>query len=128
MTDPAPDVYIPDEGHIVFTNFDPAAGHEQKGHRPAVVLSKRAFNQPGLMIAVPMTTKVRGMPFEVPMKSYHAERGSVALANQVTTMDYNDRTIKHVGRASTDELYQIRYIVRTFIGFVPSGYTLPSRS
>ena len=114
--------YIPDEGHIVYTNFTPSAGHEQDGYRPAVVLSKRAFNANGLMICVPMTTKVHGLPTEVPITSYDPDRPSAAIASQVQTMDYRHRSIKHVGRASVEELYHIRYIVKTFIGFVPAAW------
>ncbi|MFP1132403.1 type II toxin-antitoxin system PemK/MazF family toxin [Asticcacaulis sp. W401b] len=119
--------FIPDEGHIVYTDFDPSAGHEQQGKRPAVVLSKQVFNKNGMMICAPMTTKIRNMPWEVPITSLKDDRPSVALANQIQTMDLNARGAELVGRVTIDELYQIRYIHRTFCGFVPAGYKLPKR-
>ncbi|ADU15375.1 type II toxin-antitoxin system PemK/MazF family toxin [Asticcacaulis excentricus] len=119
--------FIPDEGHVVYTDFDPSAGHEQQGKRPAVVLSKQAFNKSGMMICVPMTTKIRNMGWEVPITSLKDDRPSVALANQVQTMDLNARGAELVGRITLDELYRIRYIARTFCGFVPAGYQLPKR-
>jgi mRNA interferase MazF len=58
--------YVPDAGDIVWISFDPQAGHEQAGHRPAVVLSPAAYNaKTSLMICCPMTTPIKNYPFEV---------------------------------------------------------------
>ena len=58
--------YIPDAGDIVWLNFTPQAGHEQAGHRPALVISPKAYNQKtGLMVCCPMTTQIKDYPFEV---------------------------------------------------------------
>ena len=58
--------YVPDAGDIVWVSFDPQAGHEQAGHRPAVVLSPAAYNgKTGLMVCCPMTTQIKNYPFEV---------------------------------------------------------------
>ncbi|MDP0046666.1 type II toxin-antitoxin system PemK/MazF family toxin [Glaesserella parasuis] len=58
--------YIPDVGDIIWLDFDPQAGHEQAGHRPALVLTPTIYNrQTGLLICCPLTTKVKGYPFEV---------------------------------------------------------------
>lgn len=58
--------YIPEAGDIVWLHFDPQAGHEQAGHRPAVVVSPSTYNgKTGLMLCCPMTTQVKGYPFEV---------------------------------------------------------------
>ena len=58
--------YIPEVGDIIWLEFDPQAGHEQAGHRPAVVLTPKAYNQAtGLLICCPLTTKIKGYPFEV---------------------------------------------------------------
>ena len=124
MTDQT-EPFIPDEGHIIYTNFTPAAGHEQQGYRPAVVLSRQAYNQSGMLICVPMTTKARGLKTEIALNSYQAERGSVAIASQVQTIDWRERIVQHVGRATSDELYQIRYIIRNLIGYIPGNYKLP---
>lgn len=61
---------VPDKGDIVWLSFTPQSGHEQAGRRPAVVLSPSAYNsRTGLMICVPVTTQVKGYPFEVPVSS-----------------------------------------------------------
>jgi mRNA-degrading endonuclease toxin of MazEF toxin-antitoxin module len=58
--------YVPEASDIVWLQFDPQAGHEQAGHRPAVVLSPSTYNgKTGLMVCCPMTTKIKGHPFEV---------------------------------------------------------------
>src|SRR5881392_214760 len=58
--------YVPDAGDIVWTSFDPLTGHEQAGHRPAVVLSPAAYNaKTSLMVCCPMTTQIKNYPFEV---------------------------------------------------------------
>ena len=56
----------PDAGDIVWIDFDPQAGHEQAGHRPALVLSPRRYNAlRGMMVCCPMTSRIKGYPFEV---------------------------------------------------------------
>ena len=58
--------YVPDRGDAVWLSFDPQAGHEQSGRRPAVVLSPRAYNtRTGLAIFCPVTSQIKGYPFEV---------------------------------------------------------------
>ena len=70
--------YIPDAGDIVWMDFDPQAGHEQAGHRPALVLSPAVYNgRIGLLLCCPMTTKIKGYPFEV-----RNGEGSAVLADQ----------------------------------------------
>ena len=58
--------YIPDRGDVVWLEFNPQAGHEQSGHRPALVVSPRSYNQKvGLALFCPITSQVKGYPFEV---------------------------------------------------------------
>ena len=58
--------YVPDASDVVWLEFDPQAGHEQAGHRPALVISPASYNgKTGLMVCCPMTTKIKGHPFEV---------------------------------------------------------------
>ena len=60
--------YVPDAGDLVWLTFDPQAGHEQRGRRPALILSPRAYNAKArLAIACPITSQVKGYPFEVPL-------------------------------------------------------------
>src|SRR5260370_9886491 len=84
MVDPA---YVPDKGHIIKVNFDPQAGHEQAGWRPALVLSPAAYNKIGLAIVVPITNQVKGYPFEVPVPAGLATTG-VILSDAVKTVDW----------------------------------------
>ena len=68
--------YVPDAGDIVWISFSPQAGHEQAGHRPAVVLSPAAYNaKTSLMVCCPMTTQIKNYPFEVVVTGGSSERG-----------------------------------------------------
>jgi mRNA interferase MazF len=61
--------YIPEQGDIIWLNLNPRVGHEQSGRRPAIVLSSRKFSErTKLAIICPITTKVKGLPFEIPIK------------------------------------------------------------
>ena len=86
--------YIPDAGDIVWLNFTPQAGHEQAGHRPALVISPKAYNQKtGLMGCCPMTTQIKGYPFEVRLSGNPT---NVVLADQVKSLDWKSRKAKRI--------------------------------
>ena len=98
--------YVPDAGDVVWLQFNPQAGHEQAGHRPALVLSPAAYNgKTGLMLCCPMTTHIKGYPFEVRIGG---GRQGVALADQVKSLDWKIRKAKRKGRAAVDELAEAR--------------------
>lgn len=83
--------YVPDRGDVVWLEFDPQAGHEQAGHRPAVVLSPRIYNQKsGLALFCPVTTRIKGYPFEVVLPPDLAVQGAV-LCDQVKSLDWSAR-------------------------------------
>ena len=104
----------PDAGDIVWLNFTPHAGHEQAGHRPALVLSPAAYNdKTGLMICCPLTTRIKSYPFEVPVKG---DRPSVVLADQVKSLDWRSRKALRKGRVSASELAEVRAKIRALIG------------
>ncbi|HEX7601885.1 MAG TPA: endoribonuclease MazF [Polyangiaceae bacterium] len=90
--------YVPDRGDLVWLEFDPQAGHEQAGRRPAFVVSPRGYNQrAGLALMCPITTKSKGYPFEVEVAA-----GTIAgciLADQLKSLDYRARRVKFVERA-----------------------------
>jgi mRNA interferase MazF len=89
-------VYIPDRGDIVFLNFDPTKGHEQRGHRPALVLSPISYNRKtSLALFMPITNKQKGYPFEVVLPSELKTQG-VVLADQLKCLDWKDRSIEFV--------------------------------
>lgn len=99
--------YVPDVGDVVRLEFDPQAGHEQSGHRPALVLSPASYNgKTGLMLCCPMTARVKGYPFEVVMDV--AGSPSAVLADQVKSLDWRVRRAKKKGSASPDVLTHVR--------------------
>ena len=83
--------YVPDRGDIVWVRFTPQAGHEQAGHRPAVVISPAAYNRLlGLALVCPITSRAKGYPFEVALPAGTAVTG-VVLADQVKSLDWRER-------------------------------------
>jgi mRNA interferase MazF len=83
--------YIPDCGDIVWMSFTPQAGHEQAGHRPALVVSPREYNAvTSLALCCPITSQVKGYPFEVALPSTDPLTG-VVLADQVKSLDWRAR-------------------------------------
>jgi mRNA interferase MazF len=106
--------YVPEAGDLVWMNFDPQAGREQAKHRPAVVLSTAGYNaKAGLLLCCPVTTKIKGYPFEVTLAGSPA---SVALADQVKSFDWRARKAQKKGRATPTELARIRAMARALIG------------
>ena len=86
-----PDPYYPRRGDIVWLIFTPQAGHEQAGHRPAVILSPGPYNKKvGLALVCPITTQVKEYPFEVSIPKGIAVSG-VILADQVKNLDWKAR-------------------------------------
>jgi mRNA interferase MazF len=106
--------YVPDAGDIVWISFDPQAGREQAGHRPAVVLSPAAYNaKTSLMICCPMTTRIKNYPFEVAIAG---ATPSAVLADQVKSVDCRRRRAKRKGFVTVPELAEIRDKIRALIG------------
>lgn len=109
-----PKAYVPDAGDIVWLQFDPQAGHEQAGHRPALVLSPAAYNaKTRLMVCCPLTTQIKGYPFEVLIKG---TRPSAALSDQVKSLDWTVRKAAHKGKVSPAELAEVRAKIFALIG------------
>lgn len=105
--------YVPERGDIVWMNFNPQAGREQAGHRPALVLSPAAYNRrTGLMICCPMTSRVKGFPFEVRISG---DRTAVVLADHVRSVDWRARQTAWKGRATVGELAEVRAKLATLI-------------
>ena len=95
-------VVAPDQGDVVWLNHDPQAGHEQAGHRPALVLSSNAYNAAtGLMLCCPVTSQVKGYPFEVNLIGVRGVKG-VVLSDQIRSLDWEARGAKKAGRAADD--------------------------
>ena len=110
----AKEKYIPARGDIVLTNFDPAAGHEQMGKRPALILSSESFNKKILLaMAAPITSRVRGHGFEVPIDV--KEITGVVLCQQVKMIDFNERGLQFVEKAPEAVINEALARVRAII-------------
>lgn len=106
--------YVPEAGDLVWLEFDPQAGHEQAGRRPAIVVSPAGYNaKTGLMLCCPLTTRVKGYPFEVPVAG---SRAGVVLADQVKNLDWRARRATRMGRVAAAELAAVRARLRALIG------------
>lgn len=106
--------YIPDAGHIVWLEFNPQSGHEQAGHRPALVLSPAAYNnRVGLMLCCPMTTQIKGYPFEVLVVG---AKSSAVLSDQIKSVDWIARRAKYKGKVSPYVLAEVRAKAAALLG------------
>jgi mRNA interferase MazF len=106
--------YVPEAGDIVWLNFTPQAGHEQTGHRPALVVSPSVYNhKTSLMICCPMTKQIKNYPFEVLIAGVSP---GVVLADQVKSLDWRVRKAKRKGRVSAEELAEVRAKILALIG------------
>ena len=92
--------YIPRKGDYIAVTFDPPSGHEQKGRRPALVVSNDAFNRhTGLAMVCPITNARRGYPFHVPIPG-DATLAGVVMVEQVTSIDFGAREARRISRAA----------------------------
>jgi mRNA interferase MazF len=99
--------YVPDRGHVVWLSFNPHAGHEQAGRRPAVVLSPKAYNSKvGLCLACPVTSQVKGYPFEVALPDGLGVAG-VALADQLKSLDWQAREASFIASLPAEVIGEI---------------------
>jgi len=107
--------YIPDIGDIVWLWFDPQAGREQAGHRPAVVLSPARYNGArGMMICCPMTSRIKGYVFEVVVARTPP---SAVLADQVKSLDWRVRKAVRKGAVTPAVLGEVQAKIKALLGF-----------
>ena len=108
--------YVPDAGHLVKLNFDPQAGHEQAGWRPAIVLSPASYNRKsGLAVVAPITNQGKGYPFEVPLPKGLKITGFV-LADALRNVDWQARKARFEDTASAGVLYAVRERIALLLG------------
>ena len=106
--------YVPDAGDLVWLHFTPQAGREQAGHRPALVLSPARYNaKTSLMLCCPLTTQIKGYPFEVVLTG---DPPGAVLADQVKSLDWRIRKAKRKGAVSSGELAEVRAKIKALIG------------
>ncbi len=91
--------YVPDRGDVVWLDFDPQAGREQAGRRPALVLSPALYNgKTSLMVCCPVTNQTKNYPFEVPIEPVAGSKlTGVVLADQVRCLDWRQRNASKLG-------------------------------
>jgi mRNA interferase MazF len=106
--------YIPEAGDLVWASFDPQSGHEQSGRRPALVLSPGEYNEKaGLALTCPITSKVKGYPFEVALTTSRVQ--GVVLADQVRSLDWRSRQFTLIERASTETVEAVMHCLSTLL-------------
>ena len=107
--------YVPEAGDIVWLQFNPQAGNEQAGHRPALVISPRIYNEKsGLMVCCPITTKIKGYPFEVVTQI--AGIDCAILADQIKSLDWRARQAKSKATASSETMLHVKGKMRALLG------------
>jgi len=107
--------YIPDRGHIVYLDFDPTKGHEQRGRRPAFVLSPRSYNaKSSLALFMPITRQQKGYPFEVLLPPELQIQG-VILADQLRCLDWSVRNVQFVEAVPDSLLEEVQAKVEPLI-------------
>jgi len=106
--------YIPNQGDIVILSFDPQSGHEQKGRRPAIIVSNKTFNQYlGLAYACPITNTKRDFPFHIRFDGKNIS--GFIMTEQLKSVDYNSRKIKFIEKVDSDTLAEVLGIIDSII-------------
>lgn len=99
--------YIPERGDLVWLHFTPQAGHEQAGHRPAIVLSPRLYNvKSSLALFCPITSQRKGYPFEVALPDHLPIKG-VVLADQLKSLDWSARQARLAAKVSVKTMEEV---------------------
>jgi mRNA interferase MazF len=108
--------YVPARGDIVWISFNPQAGHEQAGRRPAVVLSPKAYNKKvGLAIFCPITNQAKGYPFEV-MLPKEVDVTGVILSDQVKSLDWRVRKAEFKAALPEEVIDEVLAKLGTLLG------------
>lgn len=103
--------YVPRKGELIALTFDPQSGHEQRGRRPALVVSNDLFNKhTGLCIACPITNTRRDYPFHVAVPTSEGVTGFV-MVEQVKSIDFRSRKARRLGKAPTPVLEEVLSIL-----------------
>ena len=106
--------YVPEAGDIVWLQFNPQAGNEQAGHRPALVISPRIYNEKsGLMVCCPITTKIKGYPFEVVTQIDGIS--CAILSDQIKSLDWRARQAKRKATATPATMLHVKGKMRALL-------------
>ena len=106
--------YVPETGDIVWLEFNPQAGQEKSGHRPALVISPSFYNsKTGLMVCCPMTTQIKGHPFEVITEV--DGKDCAILSDQVKSLDWKIRKAKKKDIVSIDTMMHVKAKIKALL-------------
>jgi len=106
--------YTPAQGDLVWLDFNPQAGHEQSGRRPAVILSPTSYNKKtGLVLVCPVTKQAKGYPFEVVLPGLPV--AGVALSDHIKSQDWGIRRAEFIGRLDEVTLTAVLQRARTLL-------------
>jgi mRNA interferase MazF len=112
----SPARYVPERGDLVWLTFDPQAGHEQAGRRPALVLSPAPYNRrASLALVCPITNQAKGYPFEVALPEGLSISG-VVLADHVKSADWAARCAEFAARAPAEIVAEVTAKLRPLLG------------
>jgi mRNA interferase MazF len=107
-------MYVPDRGDLIWLHFDPQAGHEQAGRRPALTISPKSYNQKtGLGIFCPVTSQEKGYPFEVKIKDIRIQ--GVVLSDQIKSLDWKIRKAEFISKVQPEILNNVLALLKTLI-------------
>jgi len=107
--------YIPDKGDFVILTFDPQAGHEQMGRRPALIISNKLFNQhTGLALACPITNTDRNIPFHICIPQSAGIKGFV-MVDQIKSVDFRVRVIQFMEKAQAVLMQEVMAILEAIV-------------
>jgi mRNA interferase MazF len=108
--------YVPEAGDLIWIDFTPQAGHEQGGRRPALVLSPALYNgKAGLALLCPITSHVKGYPFEVPVPAGQ-KIGGVVLSDHLKNLDWRARKAVKASAASPALMAAVRERMAVLLG------------
>ena len=106
--------YVPDRKDIIWLMFTPQAGHEQMGRRPALVLSPKKYNEKtSLAIVCPITSKIKGYPFEVIIDS--KKMNGAVLSDQVKSLDWKERKAEYIEKIDDDIFEEVISKIKVLI-------------
>jgi len=109
--------FVPDAGDLVWLTFNPQAGREQAGRRPALILSPKTYNaRSGLALACPVTNQAKGYPFEVALPAT-SEATGVILTDHVKSVDWKARHAELLGRCTDDVMDEVRARLAPLLGY-----------
>lgn len=112
--------YVPDKGHLIWIDFDPATGREQAGRRPAIVLSPAAYNgKTSLAIVAPITSQKKGYSFEVELPA-NSKISGVVLSDHLKNIDWSRRNVTFAATAPREVVKAVQDRIALLLGFTSS--------